>query len=544
MPALTNEQITAWLNDPSAIRGTLIEVQVQPNGSSSNITRYLSTFNYTTGNSDVPANTAYDAIVIGGLRYTEKMDLNNSSSLSVGDIELINTNGELDSWLLDVWVNRSIKAYLGDPRWPRDQFFLIFDGIIADIDSRSLNTINIKIRDKLQRLNTPILELKYSDVAPYPDSSNVTPVNDPLDPNSTIPEVFLPCSFGEQFNITPVLIDPGNLVYMVNYGSVQDIPEVRDNGVPLGPLGFTKNLTKGTFKLNYQPSGAITCSVQGDNVSQTWDVFQPGTTYRNTIPSIIKRLVTGYGKTVPDPVTGAPTLNPSPERFNYNIDIDLTNFSAFETAHPDPVGFYSTNRDNLLGVCQQLASSVGASICMSRLGKLKILQLNSPPIGTPKIITESDFVSNSVQITGKTDIKGSIKLGFNKNYTVQQGLLTNIPYEHKKIYAEDYQTIVKSDYATIYKYNLTGYPQQDNVLLITQPEAYSEALRRLNIYKEPHFTYRFTGFSQLLDLQLGDTIQLVYYRFGFTGDPGVGLGTVISLQPNWATGKVEVEVFI
>ena len=543
MAVLTEEQITEWLNDPLAIRGTLIEANCLVDGIET--TRYLSTFSYTTSPSDIPSNTTYDNIVVGGVKYTEKLVYNTGGgSLSVGDIELGNFNGELNSWLNDIWTNRSIKAYIGDVRWPRDSFILIFDGIIAGIDSRSRTAINIKIRDKLQRLNTPIFELKYADIAPYPDSSNVTPYTDPTDPNNTVADVFLPVTFGEVHNITPVLIDTGNLVYMLHYGKTKGIVEVRDNGKPLETNSYTFDPEKGTIKMLFQPSGTLTCSVQGDKYIETWDSFAPGVTYRQTVASIIRRLVTAYGKTIPDPITGSPTANPSLDRFNDSIDIDQANFSSFDENNPQPIGLFSVSRENLLSTCQDLANSIGAQIYMSRLGKLTITKISSPPIGEPRIIDSGSMYADSMQISDRTTVVGSIKLGFTKNWTPQPNLLTNIPYDHKQLFAEQYSTVIRADSETINNYSFTTYPNQENTYQITQPGAYAEADRRLNLYKVPHLVYSFTGFSDLLDLKLGDTVQLINEKYSLTGATGVGIGTVVSLQPDWSTCKVQVGVFI
>lgn len=542
MSILTEEEFNAWLDDPAAIRGTIIEVECLVDGVET--TRYLSTFTYVTSSVDTPANTSYDNIIIGGLKYTEKLSYNSGSApLSVGDVELDNSNGEITSWLNDIWTNKKIKAYIGDPRWSRDSFVLIFDGIVSGIDSRSKSTINLKIRDKLQRLNTPIFEFKYADVAPYPNSSNVTPYTDPTDPNNTVADIFLPALFGECHNITPVLIDTGNLVYIANYGKTKGIIEVRDNGMPLAENCYEFDPIKGTIKMLLQPSGILTCSVQGDNEPQSWDHFPPGTTYRNTAASIIRRLVTGYGKTLPDPVTGMPTTTPSPDRFT-DDDIDTDNFHQFNIDNPQPVGLYSVNRENLLSTCQELAYSIGAQIYMSRLGKLTITKLVSPPIGTPFIITEADMLFNSLQMSDRTTIIGAVKLGFTKNWTKQDNLLTNIPYEHKQLYGEDYSTIIKSDPIVVSQHSFNIYPTQENTYQITQPGAYAEADRRLNLFKNPHTVYSFSGFSNLLKLKLGQTVQLISDKYNLTEENGAGLGTIISLQPDWSTGKVQVGVFV
>jgi hypothetical protein len=543
MAALSAEQITAWLADPSARRGCIAEAGVRLVGAGSDSTKYISSFSYTSNPNDTPSNQYYEPIIIGGLKYTERLDVESFPSISVGDLELNNSSGEYDEWLDYTWVNKPIKVYIGDETWPRDQFFLVFDGIIADIDSRSRNSLNIKLKDKMARLNTPLFELTYSNIAPYPDVTNVTPYRDPTNPNSTTPDLSLCVAFGECFNITPILIDTGNLIYLCNYGPIKGIIEVRDNGVRLEENCYVESLSTGTFKMLYKPEGVLTASIQGDNVSQVWDSFAVGVTYRQTVGSIIRRIVTGYGKSVPNAITGGPTTVGSAERFTTG-DIDTVNFAAFEAANPTPVGFFTNSRDNLLATCQSLASSIGAQVYTNRLGKLRLSKIAIPPIGTPFIIDESMIKRGKFQISKRTNVQGSVKLEFCKNYTNQTGLLSRIPDEHKEYYAEPCATVLVSSQESIAKYNLTGFPTPQSTLLITQPAAHAEATRRLNMFKEPHNIYKFTGSSELLDLELGDTVQLIHSRYGLTGIGNIGLGTVVSLQPNWMTSEVEVEVLV
>lgn len=532
--------VREWLVSNTAIRGILVEASVLKVGDTSDTVRYLSSFGFTTSPYDIPANTEYEAIINGGIKFTEKLDINGNPSLSGGDIEIYNPNGEYDSWLLDTWTNRPINVFFGDPSWPREDFILVFSGVLSGIDSRSRTSINLQVKDKLQRLNTPVSELKYADVAPYPDSSNNSPIHDPLDPLDTVPDVYLPVLLGEAHNITPVLIDSSNLVYCINFGKIKGIIEVRDNGVPLSEESFEVDLVKGTIKLLYPPAGTITISAKGDNVPQAWDTFQPGVSYRHTAGSLIRRLVTGYGKTEVNLSTGQPTTNPSPDRFS-DSDIDITNFENFEQTHPQPVGLYSVARENLLTLAQQLAASVGAQLSMSRFGKLKLVSIVFPT-GSARVIDSSSMLERSLQISSKTAIQGSIKLGFTKNWTVQNALSTNLPYEHKVLFAQDYSTTIQSDPVVISDNKLTTYPAQQDTFLITQPEAFVEANRRLDIFKKVRTIYKFTGFSDLFDLNLGDQVTLLNHRFGLTED--TGRGVVLSLSPDWVNSKITVEVIV
>ena len=114
---MTDAAFAAWLASSTAIRLTLVEVVVNVGGTDT--TRYLSTGPYTTGAADSPANLAYLPVVASGIRYTERISLTNDASLAAGDIEIRNLDGSRDSWLGDVWANRQIQAFIGDPRWQR-----------------------------------------------------------------------------------------------------------------------------------------------------------------------------------------------------------------------------------------------------------------------------------------------------------------------------------------------------------------------------------------------------------------------------------------
>lgn len=175
-----------WLRSDKAVRVVLVEVGVNVNGVET--TRYLSSRHFNTGASDTPSNTAYLGVINGGVSLTEQMSLDGSASLTYGDIEISNASGEFDSWLDDIWGHRDVRVYLGDINWSRGDFQLVFDGIVADIDSRSADTLNIKLRDKLERLNTPVTELKIGDTAFVDYNPTPTPTPDPAPaPSPSVP---------------------------------------------------------------------------------------------------------------------------------------------------------------------------------------------------------------------------------------------------------------------------------------------------------------------------------------------------------------------
>lgn len=490
---MTDAEYLAWLKDSTQVRVVLVEAIASVSGVET--TRYLSTRTYITKTTDTPASMSYTPIVqAGGISFTEQLSLDGEASISFGDIELLNLNGERDSWLDDVWVNRAITAYIGGPTWARADFRQIFNGITADIASSSRDRLNIKLRDKLQRLNTPVSETLLGGSTPNAG-------------------MLLPNVFGECHNVSPLLTDPTILQYQVHNGPVESIFEVRDNGLP---VAATVSNSTGKFTLTYAPAGAITVSVQGDKPS----------TYYNTISKLVQRLVTGYGKSTTQFSSG---------------DLDTANLAAFDIAHPEPVGVYMSDRENVLNACKQLASSVGAVLSMSRLGLLRLIQIDLPPVGTPTEITPSQMVQHSLFISQRSNVVAAVKLGYCKNWTEQPALQTTLPAQHKDLYAIDWLNYTATDATTKALYKLNDEPVQQDTALLRLTDTTTEATRRLNLWKEPRTVYQFTGTADLLLLELGGAVNITHPRFGMSS--GV-LGMVVRLTPDWMTGRVIVGVLV
>lgn len=483
---MTEIEFTDWLKKGGRYT-LLVEVDTT-------VPRYLSTVAYTTLPTDSPANRVYSPVVSGGVAFTETLPLDGSATLSVGDIELNNDDGLLDSWLDDIWVNKPIRIYIGDVSWVRADFRLIFTGIVDNINSRAANRLNISLRDKLQRLNTPVSETLLGGTTSNKDR-------------------LIPLCFGEVHNVEPLLVDPATLKYKVHGSAIERLIEVRDNGAP---VSVNESLVDGAFTLVAQQAGTITCSVQGDKP----------TTYSNRIADTITRLVTGYGK-VSDRLTTA--------------DIDTTQFAAFNAEHPQPVGVYLNDRANVIEVCQQLASSVGAQISMSREGLLRLLKITLPATGTPLVVTPSDYVAKSLEIKERVDVKAAIKVGYCKNYTTQTGLNTGLPASHKDLFMQEYLSVTAKNQSVADTYKLNTEPVQTDTLLLTESDATAEANRLLTLWQQPRTVYKFVGYSHLLTVPLGQALTLVSPRFGLSeGKTGI----VVGIQSDWVSRRVTIEVLI
>jgi hypothetical protein len=466
--------------------------------------------------------------------------------MSFGDIEIHNPIGDLDIWLDStyVWVNKPIKVYIGDPRWvvadlaelqAAGIFEKVFDGVIEDIDSKDRTTLNIKVRDKLERLNNPITETVLGTTGSWSGGQDNK-------------ETIVPLIFGEVHNVEPLLEDPALLKYRINQGTTELLIELRDNGAPIfthngstilrnSTPSLVSDLTAGRITLQHPLAGTLTMSMQGvkNSINLTTGALVTGT-YANNIANLIALIVTQYGS----PTSGV--------RF-VAADLDLPNLAAFQTANPQPVGVAIFDKTNTLQVCQDLASSIGAQVSMSPKGKLGLVRLGVPTtieVTMTSPITDIDIIQHSLQITNRVPVRCATIINYDKNWTVQQDLLTLIPTEHKKIFAEEYTDPAKATVDTAVKaaYKLSDKPDPEDTLLITKADALAEANRRNDYFKVPRTVYSFTGTSKLMSLVLGQSVTLIHARFNLYNGGAGKVGQVIGISSNWSNSTVDIEVII
>jgi hypothetical protein len=499
-----------WLETTNTVRIAIVQAQVLVNGSL--ITRYLST------HSVVVDGVAYVPVIKGTISIDESISVNYDASISYGDIEIVNVNGEYDSWLNDIWVNKSIKIYIGSLPIPGtssviNDFELVFDGVVADIDSKGRFSVNLKLRDKLQKINTSISETLLGNYFQGNIVSEAVTVNQ-------YRNNLKPICFGEVHNITPLLTDPTLLEYMVNSETVEQIIEVRDNGVPVAfTTTGTITIPPGSFRLLKSPVGTVTCSVQGvkRTVNISGNTFT--NTYTNTASNTIAAILKFYG-----------------QQLDYS-EIDSVSFAALGA---QAVGVYIPSRVNVLNVCQEIAKSCGLVLSTTRLGKLKLIDLNIP-VSATTAITESDMLLNTLQISQKTDIIAGVKLGYAKNWTVQDNLVTAIPQQHKDLYATEWLESTQIDNTVKINYSVTTEPALESSYLIDKTQTDAVALKKLNLFKTPREVFTMTCTAKLLSLQVGDPVTLTASRFGLnTG----ALGLVVSTKPNWLRGTIEIGVLV
>lgn len=491
----TIAEMVAWFKTQDHKTTVLIRVYDVP---STGQVLYLSSAPFSTSNTDSPPNTGFIPCVVGGITFNESMSLSNDVSISYGDVEIENTGGVRDAWLNYVWVNKSIEILLGDVTWNLSDFRIAFSGVIADISSRRLSTLNLIISSKLQKANNPISE----ELMPSTNTNS---------------DILVPLSFGETFNQIPELTDTiiNTLQYQVHNGPVENIIEVRDNGVP---VSITKDLANGKFTLNQSAYGQITCSVQG---------HKSGGVYYNDIANIIHEILTKYG-----PVETRLT----------DFDIDLSNFGTFATNYPQSVGISVKGGDNILTVCNSIARSIGAQLSVSSTGLIRLVRLALPGSGTTYNISAQDIEEDSISLSDKSEVRAATKLGYAKNWATQEGTIAaGIPTQNVSLFESEYlfSTVVDSSVKAIYK--LTAEPKEEPTLLNSKTAADLEAIRRNALWSVPRYVYTVKGYGHLFPIELGDTIVLTDSRFGLSGSKS---GIAVSIARNWLNDRITVGVLV
>jgi hypothetical protein len=495
--AVTSTQLKDWLRKTSSARRcVLVEVGVLTGGSE--ITRYLSNKGYTTKSGEAPANTQYKPCVSGGVTFTESLSLDGSVTISTGAIEFDNTDGKLDSWLIDVWKNRSVKVFIGDELWPRSDFYQIFDGVTDKLDCTSRDIVSLVVSDKLQRLNTTVSDVK-------------------LGGSSANADKLIPWLYGEQFNVTPLLVDLAYNEYQVSGGPISEIEEVRDNGVP---VGFVPLLSQGRFRITQAPQGTITCDVMGD---------APNGVYVDDVVNIIKRLVKSFGN--------------AQQRFT-DSDLDLVSLNAFAAANTQPVGLYLTDKANVLECCNKLAASIGARCVMSRTGLLSLIKLDLPQTTSGTLVTADDIYERSLYVSQMPDVMAAAQVGYCRNNTIQNALQTGLPQDQIAMYAQEQEwlTSTKKSDAVATDYKLFTNPDMIETQLMTPEGADSEATRLKTLWGVQRRVVVYDGMPWLMLESLGNP-QTVKHPTRFQLAAGVR-GQIVRITSDWLKAKIQIGVLL
>lgn len=522
--------ITKWLEEDNH-RIVLIDVQYHDGVELREIN--FSSHPYVMRHGEVYINsldtTVYDTIYDDIIEEIPNIVTKINSSVSIGQITLLNTDGEYD-YLLDsslAFEGHKIKVYLGDPSWFRSEFILILDGIIHNFTAPSIDKLAIEMRDRKEVLDKPIQINKLTQT--YVESLLVgTPFTGTITSdrgvtgypkvweyaNIVIPEgttnANIPLCFGYCFNIEPVLIDSWNHVYQIHEGSIEAVTEVRSNGIILSPgTQYEVNLSIGCIRLLvHDQSTQITCDVIGNNIRSLYaDTLYTLTPH--SAADIIEWIILEKSELTNTEICG--------ETFPSTGSRGFDNISN--------VGIYITSDDSMINVIEQVINSVGGYI---RFGKtsscnLQIIKLIDPELETPTLYLDADsIISGGLSLISIEQPNKSVNLGYQKNWGIQdKGSLAGMLLEDRLDLVDKYTT----EFSNVLSYNIglaAQFPLAEDselipCLIYNEVDAQVEADRRASIRSKKRYTYKIDSVASPFTINIGDVINLKHIRYGFTG---------------------------
>jgi len=500
---------------------------------------------------DIYGNTVnsiyYDEIVNDIPEVSSRIDL----SSTIGAIELLNPEGDLDELLKYGWEGHPLKIYLGDPLWTKEQFILIFDGIINKFTSSSVDKITIDVRDKDQILSVSVqsntITLSYvenilASSTFTADTKDVPPVV--FDPDIvSIPESIVntpaPICLGYCFNISPKLIDAYNHVYQIHDGSIQAITEVRSNGAIVDAGDYEVDLSKGCFRLLVHDLGQqITCDVIGQSTRSSLAETSPGVYPYSLVLHSAAHLI----EWLLLEKTSVTIDNLDPDSFDPNGVNGFPNTSV--------MGLYIEDEEEVKELLNKISSSVGAFIRFNKTNNLVQLTQFKDPATQPYSLElpEDQILENGLTLSDIEIPKKNIKLSYKKNWTVQdKGALAGIVVEQELEVLENITSEYKIvNVANPITYINDMYPllEEDEVqetLLYNKQDALNEANRRIQLRKQKRFIYSVQATAVPLTINVGSIIKITHFRFDFSSGKK---GLVIGINEDPINKFVTLEVWI
>jgi hypothetical protein len=487
---ITDAAFQAWCEDDDALVNILFEVWPLVNHVPT-LLRW-STLGYTSPGTVDPV--FYEPGISLDVTPTEAISIEGGASISAGNLEIENLEGSREYLRQYVWTNRPFTARVGDMRWGVADYRTIMVGQTASLAPKDERTLALHLRDMTERLNAPLTEHKLGGDGPNQDS-------------------LYPLAFGECHNVTGLVTEL--LTRSFHDGPMEAVKVVRSNALP---VDFTSNESVGLCDITVDNQGAaVTASIQGDKF---------GGIYRNTIAALVQRIVTGFGK--------------SGDRYTVD-DIDLDNFRDFEASHQQKVGLWVPERMNVLEACDALAGSIGARLCPTIDGKLRLLQIALPAQGSSITIHPHHIVQGTLKLVQPVDPIAAVKIGFCKNWTIQTGLQSDISGVVREMFETEWLTQTAVDDVRKLELKLEGDPAQRNTMLLRRVDARAEAARLLALWGPGRTVYEFTGMPALMRIPVGQGGQIFNEDFGMEAGKEF---QVISVSRSWETRRVTVRILV
>lgn len=464
-----------WLQTPSKQRTLLAKVSYLNNGLK---TAYLSTAPFVSLPTDNPANQPFDDFIIEPPKFSRRMGIFSSkSSASFSALPLFAHALLTDLANANVY-KQQVDYLIGDNEWPLADFIAI-GSQLAERVMPSGDEITVEMRDPSIKLD------KLIDTGTFTSGANTGKAK--------------PLCIGDVFNIEPVLENVATHKYRVHYDSVNDITEVRDNGIS---VTYTKTNADGSFLLNQAPVGRITCDVQG---------AKP-VTYLQYPGDVINWLLTTF--------------------------VGEVNIADLSVLPNYTLGIYQREPNTVRATIDLICKSINGYHFYSRTAQFVAAIFANTTGITSVLLTLDDVEADGVRLRQSIEPANKVVVNYRQNFTPQSdGLAGGVSATNRDLFSKEYQTADADNVLPDYP---EAQPININTCLVNGVDATSVATAKAAIASIKRNVYEVQALAAPFTFELGQEIKLTYWDFGFkNGQTGI----VIALGDNPIDGEVTVELW-
>lgn len=503
----------------------LVEIDAYVTGTGVVTLRY-SMSGYRTQPGDTPASTIYDAVLIDPGSFERSLFGGNKTlglgQINFGSIDLANANGGLDALLgygFDGRTVRVLRVANLQAAYSTAVVVLRATGQRLDSDA-AMSRLRLRLYDRRLELDDPLQSNRYGGTTTSGGISGHL-----ADGTADMKDQPKPLVYGRALNVSPVTVNPFDLIYQVNDGVVS-VLTVYDGRVAL------------TLKANYAtvallqaatiPPGQYgTCFAEGlfRLGCATWftltaDVTQGATSADRTASAIVQAILTKMG------LTGGG-------------NIDAGSFTAFAALCAQEQGIVIDGAQRASEAIGQVLVGVGGYLIASSTGPFQVGC--GPTLGSSTWTLSDNTIEGDFGILANPDTRQGLPawriiFRYGRNWTVETGeMVCPGTTAALKSFAETQWREIKDDDASV----LTKYPLAGELtieaLLNDATEAGVEAARRGDLYSVRRDLLVVPLALEGADaITLGSTGTLTLSRFSWSGGK---LFTVIAREDRLASGQ-------
>lgn len=449
-----------------------------------------------------------------------------------GQLNLLNSDGKLDSWLYYGVDGRPIKLYLV----PYNSMDIdvdgvkVFDGTVDRIDISDNNSLAIVFKDPILLLDFPLDSTNYTvgevinyTIASVPKTVTVT---------DNLKDKPKPVCYGTVYNIEPILLSSATKTYQVDYAGIEAVLDVYDRGVKLTPgIGYNVDLATGIIELVANNSGTVTCDIKGRKLSGTFsdyasDIIKDIVATKGISTTSILPNTSRVGIYIPERENTLDILDRIVSSydgffgFDYSGNFFIGNMTIPNTSVPSSLaqGVASKYGDLVYDNTGTyvLASDVIGTPDYSSIGTLAESCLLSKLYTDIEIIDESDIIGD-ITLANVNSIVYSSKVRYLKNYTVQTDIAYSVADARKEFLSKEFRETLLEDNSVKVKHLRAVETIVEESYLVSESSAKQLANRMLRKNATQMFELKAkANLSKFIDKTVGSVLHIVDYRYGLT----------------------------